>query len=225
MAPAHTHLQLSSNACFLDITDRPCRSFRRWACRVSDASVDVLASFDRHAFRRRARSTARRVDQRDFLTRTVQRPLEDGGIQEQLRTFENRQDFLLYGFDVDQSTPTFISAYMRKFVRTRRAMLRKPLLTTHEVAELLQIKEATVRRWIRDGELPAVNLGRDWRVAVVQLEEFIKLRVTGRQSMPTMSALGGEPGTQRGELAAPQPRLRNRKKRKLGTGGTSRNQS
>jgi excisionase family DNA binding protein len=57
-------------------------------------------------------------------------------------------------------------------------MLRKPLLTTHEVAELLKIKEATVRRWIRDGDMPAVNLGRDWRVAVIQLEEFLKQRVT-----------------------------------------------
>jgi excisionase family DNA binding protein len=62
-------------------------------------------------------------------------------------------------------------------------MLRKPLLTTHEVAELLKIKEATVRRWIRDGDMPAVNLGRDWRVAVIQLEEFLKQRVTGLPSI------------------------------------------
>jgi excisionase family DNA binding protein len=62
-------------------------------------------------------------------------------------------------------------------------MLRKPLLTTHEVAELLKIKEATVRRWIRDGDMPAVNLGRDWRVAVIQLEEFLKHRVTGTPSI------------------------------------------
>ncbi len=53
-------------------------------------------------------------------------------------------------------------------------MLRKPLLTVHEVAALLKVKESTVRVWINDGELRAAKFGRDWRVAVKDLETFVE---------------------------------------------------
>lgn len=56
-------------------------------------------------------------------------------------------------------------------------MLSKPLLTTHEVADLLKVKEATVRAWIRAGELPAVQLHREWRVVEKHLEEFVASRL------------------------------------------------
>lgn len=101
-------------------------------------------------------------------------------------------------------------------------MLRKPLLTTHEVVELLRVKEATVRRWIRDGELPAVNLGRDWRVAVIQLEEFLKRRVTGRPAMPERPEQGSERAIQYGRVAAPP--VKSSKSRQSGKPGRSRNQ-
>ncbi len=52
-------------------------------------------------------------------------------------------------------------------------MLSKPLLTIHEVADLLKMKESTVRSWIRDGELRAIKMGRDWRVAVKDLEAYL----------------------------------------------------
>ena len=52
-------------------------------------------------------------------------------------------------------------------------MLRKPLLTVHEVAELLKIKESTVRAMINEKQLRAIKLGRDWRVAVKDLEAFL----------------------------------------------------
>jgi excisionase family DNA binding protein len=104
-------------------------------------------------------------------------------------------------------------------------MLRKPLLTTHEVAELLRVKEATVRKWIRDGELPAVNLGRDWRVAVIQLEEFLKLRVTGGPAMPQKPEQGGGPAIQNGGLAARPIKSSTSKSRQPGKPGRSRNQT
>jgi excisionase family DNA binding protein len=104
-------------------------------------------------------------------------------------------------------------------------MLRKPLLTTHEVAELLRVKEATVRRWIRDGELSAVNLGRDWRVAVIQLEEFLKQRVTRGTSMPERSEQGVERAIQNEEAAAPPLKSSNSKSRQSGKPGRSRNQT
>ena len=59
-------------------------------------------------------------------------------------------------------------------------MLSKPLLTTHEVADLLKVKEATIRAWIRAGDLPAVHLHREWRVAVKHLEEFVASRLSAK---------------------------------------------
>ncbi|NNG04639.1 MAG: helix-turn-helix domain-containing protein [Inquilinus sp.] len=53
-------------------------------------------------------------------------------------------------------------------------MLREPLLTVRDVADKLQVKEATVRVWIRDRHLRAVKFGKEWRVVVVDLERFIE---------------------------------------------------
>lgn len=57
-------------------------------------------------------------------------------------------------------------------------MLSKPFMTTHEIAELLKVREPTVRSWIRNQELRAVNLGREFRVAVKDLEAFLNERAT-----------------------------------------------
>ena len=48
------------------------------------------------------------------------------------------------------------------------------LLSTEEVAEYLGVGQATVYRWCRDGGLPAVKIGRRWRVRRSALEEFLK---------------------------------------------------
>lgn len=55
-------------------------------------------------------------------------------------------------------------------------MLSRPLLTVHEVADLLKVKESTVRSWIHDESLRAVKFGRDWRVAHDDLEAFVNAR-------------------------------------------------
>ena len=52
-------------------------------------------------------------------------------------------------------------------------MLSKPLLTIHEVAGLLKVKESTVRTWIKDGDLRAVKFGREWRVIQKDLEAYL----------------------------------------------------
>ncbi len=52
-------------------------------------------------------------------------------------------------------------------------MLSKPLLTVHETAAQLKVKESTVRAWIRDKKLRAIKFGREWRVAVIDLEAFL----------------------------------------------------
>lgn len=53
-------------------------------------------------------------------------------------------------------------------------MLSKPMLTVHEVADLLKVKESTVRSWINEASLRAVKLGKEWRVAVKDLEAFVE---------------------------------------------------
>ncbi|TQV78443.1 helix-turn-helix domain-containing protein [Denitrobaculum tricleocarpae] len=55
-------------------------------------------------------------------------------------------------------------------------MLSHPMYTLHEVADLLKVKESTVRSWIHDESLRAVKFGRDWRVAKKDLEAFVNAR-------------------------------------------------
>lgn len=57
-------------------------------------------------------------------------------------------------------------------------MLSKPFYTTHEIAELLKVSEATVRNWIHEAELRAVRLGREFRVAARDLEAFVNAHAT-----------------------------------------------
>ncbi len=52
-------------------------------------------------------------------------------------------------------------------------MLSRPLLTVHEIAEQLKVKESTIRAWIRQDKLRAIKFGREWRVTVVDLERFL----------------------------------------------------
>jgi excisionase family DNA binding protein len=52
-------------------------------------------------------------------------------------------------------------------------MLTKPLLTVRETAEMLKLKEATVRTLINDRKLRAVKFGKEWRVAPRDLEAFL----------------------------------------------------
>jgi excisionase family DNA binding protein len=57
-------------------------------------------------------------------------------------------------------------------------MLSRPMLTVHEVAELLKVKESTVRSWINTSSLRAIKFGREWRVAPKDLEAYIEAHAT-----------------------------------------------
>jgi excisionase family DNA binding protein len=48
------------------------------------------------------------------------------------------------------------------------------LLTTRDVARRLQVREVTVRRWLRKGELRGIRIGRDWRISPEELERLLK---------------------------------------------------
>ena len=48
------------------------------------------------------------------------------------------------------------------------------LLTPEQVAERLQVVERTVYRWLNEGRLEGVKLGRLWRVREDDLEAFLQ---------------------------------------------------
>lgn len=50
------------------------------------------------------------------------------------------------------------------------------IMTIAEVSEYLGLHELTVRRLAREGQLPALKLGRQWRVKKDLLEKWIEQR-------------------------------------------------
>jgi excisionase family DNA binding protein len=50
--------------------------------------------------------------------------------------------------------------------------------TVQDIAERLDVAEATVRQWIKSGELRAIDIGKGWRVADTDLEQFLRARET-----------------------------------------------
>ncbi len=57
-------------------------------------------------------------------------------------------------------------------------MLTRQFLTVKEVADLLKVGEVTVRHWIKGGELRAIDVGREWRIAPRDLEHFLQRHAT-----------------------------------------------
>ena len=51
------------------------------------------------------------------------------------------------------------------------------LLSIDETAEKLKSHPETVRRFIREGQLAGVKLGRSWRVREADLRAFVEARV------------------------------------------------
>jgi excisionase family DNA binding protein len=64
------------------------------------------------------------------------------------------------------------------------AVPKEKLLTLDEVADQLSVTVETVRRWIRSGEMEAIDLGgrAGYRVSESALERFIKERVKSSRS-------------------------------------------
>jgi excisionase family DNA binding protein len=64
-------------------------------------------------------------------------------------------------------------------------------MTIQDVAELLKVSKTTVRTWIKNGELRAVKLEREYRIAKVDLERFVEVRLT-MESPQTRSSSNGK---------------------------------
>jgi len=55
--------------------------------------------------------------------------------------------------------------------------------TTREVAERLKLKEELVRELIRSGELHAYKIGKAYRIAGEDIEEFLRQRSTRKSDL------------------------------------------
>ncbi len=51
-------------------------------------------------------------------------------------------------------------------------------LTPQEVSDLLRISTQTVRRWIKEGRLPAYKVGRAWRIKEGDLNRWLNEQYT-----------------------------------------------
>jgi len=52
-------------------------------------------------------------------------------------------------------------------------MEQRPFMTPQDVSEVLQVSVYTVRRWIKEGTLPAYKVGRLWRIETVDFEQWL----------------------------------------------------
>jgi excisionase family DNA binding protein len=50
--------------------------------------------------------------------------------------------------------------------------------TVQEVADRLEVAEATVRQWIKAGALRAIDIGKGWRISNTDLSWFLTARET-----------------------------------------------
>jgi len=50
--------------------------------------------------------------------------------------------------------------------------------TVQELAERLEVAEATVRQWIKSGALRAIDIGKGWRISDTDLALFLTSRET-----------------------------------------------
>lgn len=56
---------------------------------------------------------------------------------------------------------------------------RMEMYTPDEVADILKVKDRTIRQWLRDGKLKGVKIGTHWRIMEEDLQDFIERHKKG----------------------------------------------
>jgi excisionase family DNA binding protein len=51
--------------------------------------------------------------------------------------------------------------------------IEQSFLTPEEVSQLLRVSVYTVRRWIKQGDLPAYKVGRGWRIRGEAIDDWL----------------------------------------------------
>jgi excisionase family DNA binding protein len=57
--------------------------------------------------------------------------------------------------------------------KTKAATEHLAFLTPEEVSHMLRVSVYTVRRWIKEGSLPAYKVGRGWRISEPAMNEWL----------------------------------------------------
>ncbi len=65
----------------------------------------------------------------------------------------------------------------------RKQKMDEQIYTTDEVAKKLRVDIKTVRKWIRAGDLVAMDIGGEYRIRESNLQDFIQRRE--RRQRPT----------------------------------------
>ena len=78
--------------------------------------------------------------------------------------------------DLHKSLQALIIIYRNTYAHRRQ--MDDIFYTTNEVAQILRIKEGTVRKWVREEKIDAVKFGRVWRIS----EKALKIFVAGGRS-------------------------------------------
>lgn len=53
-------------------------------------------------------------------------------------------------------------------------MANQKVLTTKQVADIFQVRDYTIREWIKLGKIKAVKIGRRWMVSAEEVDRIIK---------------------------------------------------
>ncbi len=64
-------------------------------------------------------------------------------------------------------------------------------LTVAEVAEMTRVSRMTVYRMVHSGELPAVRVGRSFRVPEAAVQQLIAAGLPGEEDVPEAESAGG----------------------------------
>ena len=68
------------------------------------------------------------------------------------------------------------------------AVMTDPLLTAAEVADELRVSTMTVYRLIKGGELPAVRVGRNYRVRRSDLDSYLESQIVDPDAVRSREA-------------------------------------
>ena len=77
-------------------------------------------------------------------------------------------------------TDTERSALSADAASQEESLAQQHLMTIKEVADFLRISTISAYSWVRDGKLPAIRIGKEWRVRTRDLDEWLELRSTAK---------------------------------------------
>jgi PAS domain S-box-containing protein/excisionase family DNA binding protein len=79
-----------------------------------------------------------------------------------------------YGRRVNQATTKFLPNYYKIILNEEARLVDVQFYTVEEAAEILKTKISTIRNYCRDGKIPALKVGKGYRIARVDLEKWFK---------------------------------------------------